>query len=248
MADFTSLVFNVNTGASDASATWTTVQPATSNHELRLCSVGAGGGSIASASWPSILKPTSGTSTIGEMWAYVGSDNSGGLKVTTYDATSAHYMQFRVNWDNTGTYASAPIFSAWANSSLPAASPGSQPGTGDGSSFINGHATDTSSTSYIKANFYGQGVTSGGVQQTPAANAGGTLTVTSGTAGAVSPSSASWLATWQSLQSGTQYIQDGATPAATTAGFFYGLFSFYMGVNMTGGTLLPVIGWQYSWV
>lgn len=248
MADFTTAKFQVNTGTSDASPTFTDVLAATANYELRLCSTGAGNGTTASASWFSILKPTSGTAVIGELWAYLGSDASGGLKVSTYDGTSAHYKQFLLNWDNTGTYASAPIVSAWANNTLPAASPGSQPGTGDGSSFINGHATDTSSTSYIKANFYGQGLTSGGSQQTPASNAGGTLTVTSGTAGAATPGSAAWLATAQSMQAGTQYIQNGGIPQATTAGLWYGILAFFMGVNMTGGTLLPVLGWQYTWV
>lgn len=218
------------------------MQPATANHELRLCSSGAGNGTTASASWFTILKPTSGTAVIPEMWAFTGSDASGGLKVTTYDGTSAHYMQFRVNGDNTGTYASAPLFSAWKDNTLPAASPGAQPGIGDGSSFVNGHATDTSSTSYIKANFYGQGLTSGGSQQTPASNAAGTLAVTSGTAGASTPGSAAWLATFQSLQAATQYIQNGGTPQATTANLWYGVLAFYTGVNMVGGTLLPNLG------
>lgn len=248
MTDFTSLKYQFNSGASDASPTWTDVLPATANYEVRLCSSGAGNGTTASASWFTILKPTSGTSVIPEMWVYVGSDASGGLKVTTYDGTSAHSMQMRINWDNTGTYASAPLFSAWKDNTLPAASPGAQPGVGDGSSFINGHATDTSSTSYIKANFYGQGLTPGGSQQTPGSNAGGTLTVTSGTAGAATPGSAAWLATFQSCQAGTQYVQNGGTPQATTAGLWYGILSFWTGVNQTGGTLLPVLGFQYSWL
>jgi hypothetical protein len=235
LTDFTTLKGQINTGASDASPTWTDTLFATANYELRLCGTGAGGASIASASWPTYLKPTSGTAVIPELWGYFGSDASGGSKLTTYDGTSAHYMQFRVNGDNTGTYASAPIVSAWATTALPAASPGTQPGTGDGTSFINGQTTDTSNTSYIKANFYGQGLTSGGSQQTPASNAAGTLAVTSGTAGAVNPGSAAWLATWQSLQAATQYIQNGGTPQAVTANLWYGVFAFYTGVNQVGG-------------
>lgn len=242
MSDFTTLKAQVNTGTSDASPTFTDMLFGTANYELRLCGTGAGGATTASASWPTYLKPTSGTIAIPEMWGYFGSDATGGLKVTTYDGTSAHYKQILVNWDNTGTYASAPIVSAWKDNTLPAASAGAQPGTGDGSSFVNGHATDTSSTSYIKINFYGQGLTAAGVQQTPASNAAGTLAVTSGTAGAVSPGSAAWLATWQSAQAATQYIQDGATPQAVTAGLWYGVVVFYTGVNQVGGTLLPVMG------
>jgi len=246
MSDFTTLKFQFNTGTSDASPTFTDVLAATANYELRLCSAGAGNGTTASASWFTILKPTSGTAVIPEMWAYLGSDASGGLKVTTYDGTSAHYKQFLISWDNLGTFASAPIFSAWATTALPAASPGSQPGTGDGTSFINGHATDTSSTSYIKANLYGYGYS--GSQQTPASNAAGTLAVTSGTGGAVSPATGAWLATWQSLQAATQYIQDSVTPTAVTAGLWYGVLAFYTGVNMMGGTCLPQLGFQYTWV
>lgn len=171
------------------------------------------------------------------MWAYLGSDNSGGLKVTTYDGTSAHYKQFLVSWDNTGTFGSAPIFSAWKDNTLPAASPGTQ--ASDGSAFVNG-STDTSNTSYIKANFYGQGLTSGGSQQTPSSNAAGTLAVTTGSAGAATPGSAAWLATWQSLQAATQWIANGGTPQATTAGLWYGLLVFYTGPTMSGGTLVPV--------
>lgn len=247
MSDFTTLKSQFNTGASDASTTWTDMLFGTANYEFRLCGTGAGAGNIASASWPTYQRPNS-TGVFPEMWGYVGSDNSGGLKLSTYDGTSAHYMQWRINWDNTGTFAAAPIISAWKDNTLPAASPGTQPGTGDGSAFVNGQTTDTSNTSYIKANAYGQGVTSGGVQQTPSGNAGGTLAVTSGTAGAATPGSAAWLATWQSLQAATQYIQDGATPAATTSGFWYVVFAFYTGPNMTGGTLVPVIGFQYQWV
>jgi hypothetical protein len=197
MADFTTIKAQVNTGTSDASPTFTDMLFGTANYELRLCGTGAGGGSTASASWPTYTRPTS-TGVIPEMWGYYGSDASGGTKVTTYDGTSAHYKQFLVSWDNLGTFASGPIVSAWKDNTLPAASPGTQPGTGDGSAFVNGQTTDTSNTSYIKGNFYGYGYSGG--QQTPASNAAGTLAVTSGTAGAVSPATGAWLATWQSLQ------------------------------------------------
>jgi len=157
---------------------------ATASYELRLCASGAGGGSIASASWPTYTRPTS-VGVIPEMWGYFGTDNSGGLKINTYDGTSAHYMQWRDNWDNTGTFASAPIKSAWKDSTLPAASPGTQPAagvSGDGSCFVNGANPDTGTSpilSYIHANSYGFGVDASGTQQTPSANAGGTLAASS---------------------------------------------------------------------
>lgn len=223
---------------------------ATANNELRLCGSGAGGASIASASWPTYLRPGA-TGVIPEMWGYFGSDASGGVKITAYDGTSAHYMQWRINWDALGTFAAANILSFWKDNTLPAAVPGTQPSAGaggDGSSFVNGHATDTSSTSYIKMNAYGSGITAAGTQETPASNAAGTMLVTSGTAGSVVPGAAAWLATWQSGQSATQFITGTVTPKATTAGFWYTVFAFFTGPNMTGGTLLPVAGLQYQWV
>lgn len=247
MTDFSVLKVQANTGTSDAAPTWSDILFGTPNYELRFCGTGAGGAAIASASWPPFLRPLS-ASVIPECWAYVGSDNSGGLKVTTYDGGSAHYAQFRLSWDSTGTFASGPIVSAWKDATLPAASPGTQPTNGDGSSIINGQVIDTNNTSYLKANAYGYGVDAAGVQQTPSANAGGTLTATSGVAGAASPATGAWLATFQSLQAGTQYVQDAVTPKATTAGFWYLLLALYSGPNCTGGTLVPVWGISYTWV
>lgn len=247
MVDFTVLKTQTNAGAAvtDASPTWVDMPFGTANNELRLCGTGAGTTTTASASWPTYLRPGS-TGVIPEMWAFTA--DAVGLKMATYDGTSAHYMQWRINWDATGTFASAPIISAWKDNTFPAASPGTQPGTGDGSAFINGHATDTSSTSYIKGNAYGFGVDTGGTQQTPSANAGGTLAVTTGSAGAAVPGTGAWLATWQSLQAATQFIQDSVTPKALTAGFWYTVLAFFTGPNMSGGTLLPVLGFQYTWV
>jgi hypothetical protein len=246
MVDFTTVKAQVNTGTSDASPTFTDLLFGTANYELRLCGTGVGNGTTASASWFTYVRPAS-TGTIPEMWGYFGSDASGGLKVSTYDGTGAHYKQFLVSWDNLGTFASAPLVSAWKDNTLPAASPGTQPGTGDGSAFVNGQTTDTSNTSYIKATMYGFGVTAGGSQQTPGSNSGVTFSATTGSAGAVTTASAAWCS-GQSLQAATQWIANGATPAATTAGLWYGVLSFWTGPNMTGGTLVPVIGFQYTWV
>src|SRR5258708_18494038 len=55
-------------------------------------------------SWPPYTRPAS-TGVVPECWAYLGSDNSGGLKVTTYDGTTAHYKQFLISWDALGTFA-----------------------------------------------------------------------------------------------------------------------------------------------
>ncbi len=137
MADFTTLKLQANTGASDTSTTWTDVLFGSSGYELRAALSGGGATTTTpSASWPSMLKPASGVTLVNQMWAF--SADAVGLQINTYDGTTAHYMQFRIDWDNTGTFASAPLISAWKDSTLPAASPGTQPGTGDGSSIING--------------------------------------------------------------------------------------------------------------
>jgi hypothetical protein len=183
---------------------------------------------------------------------YAFSADTTGLVVTNYDGTSAHYLQFRINWDNTGTFNSAPIISAWKDNTLPAASPGTQNSVtvgGDGSSIINGTSGESSSLSLLHANFYGQGLTSGGSQQTPAANAAGTLAVNSHSAsGAATPGSAAWLATWQDLQAATNWIANGGIPQAVTAGLWYGVLALWIAAGMTGGTLLPVLGVQYTWI
>mgnify|MGYP001317826724 CR=1 FL=1 len=248
MSDFTTLKLQGNTGTSDASPTWTDHLFGTAGYEMRAAlSTGSQTTSTASASWPSILKPSSGVTLIDNM--YIFSADTTGLKISTYDGTTAHYMQFRINWDNTGTFASAPIISGWKDNTYPAASPGTQPGTGDGSSIINGTSGESSSLSLLKANAYGQGLTSGGSQQTPGSNAAGTETVTGhSAAGAATPGSAAWLATWQDLQAATDWIANGGTPQATTAGLWYFVLILRIAAGMTGGTLLPVLGFQYTWI
>lgn len=207
----------------------------TANYEMRLCGSGVGNGTTASASWFTYQRPAS-TGVIPEMWCYLGSDNSGGSKLTTYDGTSAHYMQWRVNWDATGTFAAANILSAWKDNTLPAASPGTQ--AGDGSAFVNGANPDTGTstiTSYIKANVYGSGVTAAGTQETPGSNAAGTLAVTTGATGATTSTAGAWMSTWGQLQAATGWIQSVATPKATTSGFWYVVLAFYTGPTMNGG-------------
>lgn len=173
-----------------------------------------------------------------EAWA-INTDNgttATGYKIVTYGAPSGGVVPFslvaRWGWTQDGTFASAPKFTCYTNSTLTNPSAGTQPPGTNNDTITNGSASDTSNTSYMKANAFGYGVTTGGVQQTPGA---GSLTApvaaTDGTAGAVSPGSAAWIAThWQSLQGSTQFIQDGVTPAWTTH------------------TGTPVITYYYYWV
>lgn len=251
MSDFSVIKIQCNTGSGAAgegsgSATWSDFLfgGSAGANELRFCASGAGGASTASASWPYYTLPGS-TGQVPEAWIF--SADTTGLKCTTYDGTASHYLQFRFSWDNTGTFASAPSFTLYSDTSHAAASPGTQPGAQSGSPIVNGHATDTTSTSYMKANAYGYGYSGG--QQTPSANAGGTLSVTVGTAGSVSPATGAWLSTWQSLQSSTQYITDAVIPNATTAGLWYVVLALYSGPNMaTSAGMLPVLTLSYTYV
>lgn len=248
MSDFTTIKIQGNTGTSDASPTWSdwAFGGSSGANELRFCASGAGAGATASANWPYYTLPGS-VGVVPEVWLF--SADTTGNKINTYDGTTSHYMQFRFNWDNTGTFASTPSFTFYSDTSHSAASAGTQPGAQSGSPIVNGQSSDTSSTAYIKANAYGYGVDTGGTQQTPSANASGTLSATVGTAGAVSPATGAWLSTWQSLQAATQYIQDAVIPKATTAGLWYFVLALYSGPNMaTSSGMLPVVTLSYTYV
>jgi hypothetical protein len=138
--------------------------------------------------------------------------------------------------------------SAYKDNTYPSASPGTQPsaGSGDGSSVVNG-TSESSNTSLIKATAYGNGVTAAGSADNPSANMGSNPSVTSGSAGAVTTTNATWSA-WQHLQAATAYIQNGAIPKATTAGTWNFLMAEYLTASMTGGVLLPVVAYSYTYI
>jgi hypothetical protein len=170
--------------------------------------------------------------------------------VNTYDGTNANARQFRWDFDNLGTPVSPMQFSAFATSALTTPVPGTQPSSpsSDGSGIVNGQASDTTSTSYLKGNAYGVGLTGAGAQQTPSAGTTGTVLATSSTAGSVTPGASAWLATWQALQGWTCYILSGATAQATTAGFWFFVLSLWSGPNLCLGTNIgPVIVNQYNY-
>lgn len=242
MSDFTTIrmEFNSNT---DASPTWNpiTFGGSAGAEEIRWCASGAGAAGTASASWPQYSRPAS-TGAVPELWGF--STDTSGIKVATYDGTNAHANVLCIDYDAVGTYATAPTLSAWGDNTHTAPSAGTQPGAQSGSPIVNGHATDTSSTSYLKGNLYGDDQTGN-----PAAGSvGTTLAVTSGTAGSVSPGAAAWLATWQSLQGAIQFITHRRTPAATTAGKIFFTIALFTGPNMSLGSILPVLTWTYSYV
>jgi hypothetical protein len=246
MSDFGSLTLQYNTGT-DSSPTWTGTAIAfggtSGANELRWATSGATT-TTPSATWPFLSRPASGVSAIPQLWAF--STDTSGQQVATYDGTNSKANVFRWSFDNAGTLVSAFTLTAYGDNTHAAASPGSQPGGQSGSPMING-SSDTSNTSYLKANAYGFGVDTSGTQQTPLSGAAGSsLSATSGAAGAATTASAAWLSSWQSLQATTQYIQDGAICKALTAGYWYFTLALYIGAGMSTGTLQPVLSLSYS--
>lgn len=248
MADYT-VSMDYNQG-SDGTPNWTGTTISTGGsagaNEFRFCAPSAGGASTSSANWPKFRRLAS-PGVVGELWAF--SADTTGIKVATYDGTNAAARVLRLNFNNGGTPVSAMKFSSYATSSLGAATPGTQPSdpASDGSGVVNGHATDTSSTAYLKGRCYGSGLTAGGTQETPSSGSvGSAFTATDGSAGAVTPSAGAWSAS-QSLQADSQYLQGPATPQATTAFFWYIIISLWSGPNLClGSNIAPILACQYD--
>ena len=238
MSDFTAFDFLVNTG-SQATPTWTDILGA--NQELRFHDTSTAGLTTASAAWPFMTRPTSGTAGVDYAYAYtadaVGLGVLGSAGAPTAFA-NASYLQGRWSWDNVGTFASAPILTAYPTTAHGSVS------RGDGS-LLGGHATDTGGTarSYLKSNAYGSGATT----QVPAAAPGAVPAVTDGATGALTPGAGAWLANYQGLQGDNDWILYGSTPTATTAQVLYQMFRLFTGSNMLAGTHLPVLSCRYTY-
>lgn len=253
MSDYTSVTLQYNTNT-DASPTWTGTALATGGssgaNELRMAlSSGSQGASTASASWPFMNRPGSGTSAVDQLWAF--SADTTGLQVATYTGSNTKANVIRVVFDALGNPVSAMQGSFFANNTHTAPSAGTQPPGTNNDAFTNGHTSDTSSTSYIKGNAYGSGLTAAGSQETPSAGSVGTNpSATTGTAGAVTTTAGNWLnaaGAWQSLQGFTAYILGGAIPKTTTAFNWYWTFVIFLGANLTPGTYTIVFTVQYTY-
>lgn len=244
MADFTTFRFQLNTGT-NATPTWTVV-PATGSgtgQELRYSDLSTQG-STASASWPAVTRPTSGTAGVDYLYVFTGDTTSLGIfgnatSTPVAFATTAQYRFLRLDWDNTGTFASAPIFTAYPSNAHGSIT------RGDGS-ILGGHTSDTGATarSYLKGNAFGR-VDSAGV---PAAEPTNAPTVTDGTTGSVSPTAgANWLTNYQSLQGDNDFITFPSTPAATTADQWSLKIRLFLGANTSAGVATPVISCKYTY-
>jgi len=237
VSDFTSIQFQFNSNT-NASPTWTDLIGA--NHELRFHDTNTAGLSTASAAWPYVTRPSS-TGMVSYAYGYtadavgLGLIGSGGAP-TAWARTN--YLQYRWHWDNTGTFASAPVITCYATTAHAAIT------RGDGS-ILGGHATDTGATakSYIKCAIFGR-VGSAGV---PAAAPGADPVVTDGTVGSISPTAGANWSGWQGLMGDNDWLTSVFTPAATTADDLYEELTMFDGPNETPGVLLPVHSFKYTY-
>ncbi len=237
MADFTVFDLEANVGT-QAAPTWTDVLGA--GREVRWSDSSAQA-NVASASWPFVTRPVA-PQGIDYAYAFTADATGEGVLSGAGSAptafNNADYNQFRFNWDNVGTFAGAPILTAY---------PTTGHGTitrGDGS-LLGGHATDTGATarSYLKANAFGR-VSSAGA---PAAAPTNAPAVTDGATGSLSPAAgANWLTNYQGLMGDNDFITAPFTPAAVTADQWQAMLRLFTGPNMSPGTLTPVISAKYT--
>lgn len=241
MADFTTFRFALNTGT-NAAPVWTSVPAsgAGTGQELRFSDLSTQG-AVASASWPYMTRPgaTAGVDYLYVFTADTTSLGSLGTSTNTPIAFSnANYMELRLDWDALGTFASAPIYTAYPTTGHGAIS------RGDGS-LLGGHATDTGGTarSYLKGNAFGR-VTSAGA---PAAAAPNAPVVTDGATGSLAPTAgANWLTNYQGLQGDNDFITAPFTPAATTVDQWNLMLRLFTGPSMLTGTHTPVLSCRYT--
>jgi hypothetical protein len=245
LADFaatTGLVLQINTGT-NASPTWTSLNNSGSGgaNELRFNDQ-SNQGSTASASWPYMTRPAS-TQTVSYQYAFTADTTSLGLwgggtsTPVAFVQDSTHYLSHRWTWDAVGTFASAPIFTAYASSAHAAITRGDN-------TLLGGNTTDTGSTarSYLKGVLWGRVASAGAPTANPTA-----FTVTDGATGAVTPTAGANWSSNQGLMGDNDYLQAAATPAATTADSLNMMISLFTGPNMATGTYLNVISCKYTY-
>jgi hypothetical protein len=230
MADFavtTGLVFQLNTG-SNGTPTWTALNNSGSAgaNELRFSDV-SNAGTTASASWPFMTRPGS-TGQVNFQYAFTADTTSlgylGGGTNTPITWANSNFQDARWSWDNLGTFASAPIFTAYPTSAHGTITRGDN-------SLLGGNTTDTGGTarSYLKGNLFGR-VNSAGA---PAAAPTNAPVVTE-------------LTNYQSMQGDNDFMTAAATPAAVTADSINMMLTLFTGPNMATGTYTNVVSVRYT--
>lgn len=220
----------MNTG-SNGTPTWTDVPAwgAGTGQELRF-SDQSNQGSTASASWPNMTRPAS-VQHVPYQYVFSADTTSlgylGGGTSTPIAWSNSSYNHMRWNWDNTGTFASAPILTAYKDNTHAAITRGDN-------SPLGGNTTDTGSTarSYLKANAWGR-VSSAGA---PAAAPTNAPAATDGATGSTGPTAgANWQTNYQGLMGDVDYITAPFTPAATTADTWMFMMDLWTGPNQATG-------------
>ena len=172
-------------------------------------------------------------------YTYAFTADATGSAVQQAAFTNASYKMAKWSWDNLGTFASVPVFTAYKSTSHDSA-------TRNDGSILGGSADTTNSVafSYLKGNIYGQ-VDGSGVPAVAPTNA---PLVTSGVAGSVNPTAgANWQTNYQSLNGDTDYCSFAAQPAATTAGLLSIMFALFTGPGMSPSTYTPVLTLKYTY-
>ncbi len=261
MADFaatTGLALSLNTGtaASGTSATqvgavWTVLSNGGTAglQELRFSDVNTAG-ATASASWPQMTRPGA-TGQVNFQYAFQAVDGTGLGYLGTTSATpltwaNSNFNDKRWTWDNLGTFGSAPIFTAYLDTSHAAITRSPSIQNGGVANMLQGSTTDTGATarSYMKANLWGRVSTAGA----PGAAATNAPVVTDGATGTITTTTAAaWLTNYQGFMGDTDFITAGFTPAATTTDSVQMLLTLFTGPNMVTGTYsAPVISCKYT--
>lgn len=240
MADFTTLTLEANHGLQGAPV-WVEVGPG-ANKEVRWNDQDDQK-DIASAAWPAMIRPAA-TAIVSYTYAYtadaVGNgfiSNAGAAACPAYDENN--YLWARWDWDNLGTFASAPIFTAYPTGAHGAI-------VRDDGSLLGGKIADTGGGgySYLKGNAFGRVVSAGAPAAAPAA----APVVGDGTVGSVSPAAgANWLANFQSLQGDNDWITAPFTPVATTADQWNVHFALFTGPNMVPALYQIILCLKYTW-
>lgn len=240
MSDFTTLNLQLNTGSNGA-PTWTAIGQSGTGVEHRF-SDSAAQGAVASASWPFMTRPGS-VQDIPYQYAFSADTTSlgylGGGTNTPIAWANTNYNDIRINWDNLGTFASAPILTAYYTTGHASITRGDN-------DILGGNTTDTGATarSYVKANLWGRVTSAGG----PGAAPSNAPVATSGATGSLSPTAgANWMTNYQGLMGDVDYITAAATPAATTADQLPAMIDWWTGPNMLTGTKTPVEAVKYTY-
>ncbi|MDP2729139.1 MAG: hypothetical protein Q8O55_01495 [Dehalococcoidales bacterium] len=240
MSDFTTLRLEGNYGTLGAPV-WADLSGA--NRETRW-SDSAIQNTIASAVWPAMNRPGA-TSIVSYTYAYtadaVGWGYISGQASPCPAYSKDNYLWSRWWWDNLGSFASAPIYTAYLTTAHAAITRG----VPDGGLLQGSNDTlNVSKFSYMKGNAFGR-VTSAGA---PAAGPAAAPVVTDGTVGSVSPAAgANWLANYQSLMGDLDYITAPFTPAATTQDQWNVHFAIFSGPNQVPSLYLVIQSLRYSW-